>query len=87
MLLQWPFQQADEEGVICYLDTALNGPGRSLYERNGFVEVDKCELDLKPFGGDYVHTHVGMIREPKGRTWTRFQAPVVELTFDVSQDD
>ena len=64
MLIKWPFEEADEAGVIIYLDTDLNGQGINLYKKLGFKQVDECHLDLDNLGGHGTHTHVGMIREP-----------------------
>ncbi|KAH8599060.1 hypothetical protein B0O99DRAFT_34298 [Bisporella sp. PMI_857] len=67
-LMRWPFEQADREGLACYLDTDPHGPAISLYERLGFVAVsERLEIDLTKYGGKGIHYHVGMIREPVGK--------------------
>lgn len=66
-LVRWPFEAADQEGVLVYLDTALDGPGRSLYERLGFKPVGECSIDLTEYGGEGIHTHIAMIRYPQER--------------------
>jgi len=49
-----------------YLDTNLNGPAIAGYKRLGFVQVGEgIHIDLEKYGDHGVHTHVGMIREPK----------------------
>ncbi|KAJ4397842.1 hypothetical protein N0V93_002079 [Gnomoniopsis smithogilvyi] len=49
-----------------YLDTSGDEDGRAwpLYERLGFKKVGKFEIDLTRFGGQGVHTHFGMLKEP-----------------------
>jgi len=64
-LIQYPFDVADEEKVLMYLDTATDGPGKQMYESLGFQPVGQCEIDLTKYGGEGVHTHVAMIRYPK----------------------
>ncbi|KAG9858042.1 hypothetical protein KCU98_g8161, partial [Aureobasidium melanogenum] len=51
---------ADREHI--YLDTVSEGPARRLFDKLGFEEVGRFEIDLSKFGGVGVHTHVGMIR-------------------------
>lgn len=38
----------------------------ALYEKNGYVKVGECEVDLGDCGLEGVYTHVAMIRKPKG---------------------
>ena len=64
MLLTWPFEQADRERVIVYLDTAGESKARGMYEKYGFIKVDECHLNLEESGGQGMHTHIGMIRYP-----------------------
>lgn len=63
-LITHPFPSADRYGTIVYLDTALDGPGLSLYTRLGFREMGECRIDLDEYGGQGTHVHVGMIRWP-----------------------
>ena len=63
MLVKWGCEQADKQGVDTYLDTQLNGKGQRMYERQGFVKVDECSMDLQPFGSNRTHTHIGMVRK------------------------
>ena len=63
--MTWPFEQADKEGLICYLDSQADGEGIKLYESLGFVKVDECQGDLTMCGLEGTYTHVAMVREPK----------------------
>lgn len=53
-----------EGGLPVYLDTSGDGDGRAwpLYERLGFEQVGKFEINLAKHGGKGVHTRVGMLR-------------------------
>ncbi|GAB7351016.1 hypothetical protein MBLNU459_g1506t1 [Dothideomycetes sp. NU459] len=64
-LVEYPFDVADEEQIIVYLDTAIDGPGKHMYESLGFQHAGQCSIDLTQYGGEGVHTHVAMIRYPK----------------------
>lgn len=44
MLLTLPFEEADREGMACYLDTEMDGKAIALYEKHGYVKADKCEV-------------------------------------------
>lgn len=66
-LVRWPFEDADKEGILVYLDTASDGPGRALYEKLGFRKVGECNIDLEEYGGEGIHTHIAMIRYPQER--------------------
>ncbi|KAL8646498.1 MAG: hypothetical protein Q9226_006825 [Calogaya cf. arnoldii] len=65
MLLTWPVERAAKEGILCYLDTELDGEVVKMYGKRGFVVVDRLHIDLKNCGidGD-TYTHVAMIKEP-----------------------
>ena len=65
MLLTWPVERAAKEGIVCYLDTELDGEVVKMYEKREFVVVDRLHIDLKSCGidGD-TYTHVAMIKEP-----------------------
>lgn len=65
MLLTWPFERADKEGMVCYLDTEADGRVIALYEKHGYVKVAECEVPLWGCGLEGVYTHVAMVREPK----------------------
>lgn len=65
LLVTWPFEQADREGIVVYLDSEEGGEGVKLYERLGFKKVDICHVDLTLCGLEGVYTHVAMVREPK----------------------
>ncbi|PYH94045.1 hypothetical protein BO71DRAFT_399210 [Aspergillus ellipticus CBS 707.79] len=65
-LIRGPFEEADREGIACYLDTDLHGPAIKLYKRNGFVQVGEgASISLEAYGGQGIHTHVSLIREPR----------------------
>jgi ribosomal protein S18 acetylase RimI-like enzyme len=71
-------QQADEENVLVYLDTASDNKAMELYKKLGFQEegrstiedltrfVGKEELDRTGAGNE--HTHVAFIRYPWARS-------------------
>lgn len=65
LLVTWPFEQADREGIVCYLTSQADGQGVKLYERLGFQKVDECHVDLTMCGLEGMYTHVAMVREPK----------------------
>ncbi|KAM0805864.1 hypothetical protein BDR22DRAFT_829503 [Usnea florida] len=65
MLLSWPFERADEEGVVCYVDVEEGGETMALAEKVGFVRVDQFVIDLTLGGLEGVYTHVALVREPK----------------------
>ncbi|KAG9645044.1 hypothetical protein KCU64_g11086, partial [Aureobasidium melanogenum] len=59
-LVKQMIDAADREHI--YLDTVSEGPARRLFDKLGFEEVGRFEIDLSKYGGVGVHTHVGMIR-------------------------
>ncbi|CAF9929205.1 MAG: hypothetical protein ALECFALPRED_004271 [Alectoria fallacina] len=63
--LTWPFEHTDKEGLICYLDSQVDGEGIKLYESLGFVKVDECHVDVTMWGLEGTYTHVAMVRVPK----------------------
>ena len=65
MLVTWPFERADREGVACYLETDLDLKVMALFERNGFVKVDECHIEVELLGYEGFYTNVAMVREPK----------------------
>ncbi|ORY10182.1 hypothetical protein BCR34DRAFT_588787 [Clohesyomyces aquaticus] len=50
MLVQWGCDQADANGVECYLEASPMGA--PLYKRYGFRRVKEIELDVREFGGE-----------------------------------
>lgn len=44
-LTSWPFETADAEDVLVYLDTDQDGAAREMYERLGFGKVDEVSTD------------------------------------------
>ena len=65
MLLAWPFERADEEGVVCYVDVEEGGETMAAAEKVGFVRVDQFVIDLTLGGLEGAYTHVALVREPK----------------------
>ena len=65
MLLSWPFERADEEGVMCYVDVEEGGETMAAAEKVGFVRADQFVIDLTMGGLEGVYTHVALVREPK----------------------
>ena len=63
--MTWPFERADREGIVCYLNSQADGEGVKLYERLGFRKVNECHVDLTVCGLTGVYKHVAMVREPK----------------------
>jgi hypothetical protein len=58
MLLQWGCDQADREGLECYVDASPDG--LPLYERFGWEK--KGEQDMP---GGFGYTEVFLVRPPK----------------------
>ena len=65
LLLSWPFQRADREGAMCYVDCEEGGERVKLCEELGFVRMDECHIDLTLGGLEGIYTHVAMVREPR----------------------
>ena len=65
MLSQWPFKEADQQGILMYLDTDQDGNARRIYERFGFHRAGEAVFDLSGYGSEGHHTHTAMIREPQ----------------------
>jgi hypothetical protein len=65
MLVSWPIEQADKDGVLLYVDTFIGGPGEACYSKLGFEKVEEHEFDLEPFGGQGKTTYITMLRYPK----------------------
>ncbi|KAK3725077.1 hypothetical protein LTR37_000587 [Vermiconidia calcicola] len=63
-LSRWPLSEADKECILVYLDTDQEGSARRMYEKLGFERVGEAIFDLSRYGGEGMHTHVAMIREP-----------------------
>ncbi|KAF2799267.1 acyl-CoA N-acyltransferase [Melanomma pulvis-pyrius CBS 109.77] len=64
-LVAWPFPQADEGGIVIYLETASDNPAMGLYRKLGFQEKGRRTIeDLSRYGGEGSHTHVAFIRYP-----------------------
>ena len=50
-----------------YLETGLDGAARGMYEKLGFARTGEIVFDLSEYGGTGIHTHIGMVREPRKR--------------------
>ncbi len=61
LLLRWGLERADDHGLATYVEGT--SAARRLYEKHGFKEVAKLQLELSPWKeGDYFNTC--MVREP-----------------------
>jgi hypothetical protein len=60
--VKWGADEATKLGLPAYL--GASEAGRGLYLKHGFVDVDKDEVDMSPWGLDALHTTWGMVREP-----------------------
>jgi RimJ/RimL family protein N-acetyltransferase len=63
-LMKWTFEAADREKVAIYLDTVAEGAAQRLFEKMGFLQVGQFEMHLTKYGGQGMHSHIGMIRWP-----------------------
>lgn len=63
MLMNWGLDQADEKGLIIYLEASHMGA--PLYEKFGLKTVKEITLDKALYGGQGIDVHRVMIREPK----------------------
>lgn len=72
-LVKQTFDAADREQVAIYLDTDSDGAAKRLFDKLGFEEVGKFEIDLSKHGGQGWHSHVGMIRRPLSGGVTRVE--------------
>jgi ribosomal protein S18 acetylase RimI-like enzyme len=76
-LIESVLQQADEQNVLVYLDTASDNKAASLYRKLGFKEEGRHTIDdlsrlvgkeeLDRIGAENEHTHVGFVRYPQRR--------------------
>ena len=66
-LVKRAIEAADREKVSIYLDTVSEGPAKGLFDKLGFAEVGRFDIDLSKYGGQGSHSHVGMIRWSWGR--------------------
>lgn len=64
-LLEWGLQQADREGVECWIDSSPFGLG--LYKKFGWKEVGYLDIELGKWGGEQgkVRRTVHMVRQPR----------------------
>jgi GNAT superfamily N-acetyltransferase len=70
-LLEWGLQEADREGVECWIDSSPFGLG--LYKKFGWKEVGYLDVDLGRWGGEEgkVRRTVDMVRQPHGKDNSR----------------
>jgi ribosomal protein S18 acetylase RimI-like enzyme len=66
-LVKSVIEAADREKVSIYLDTVSEGPAKGLFDKLGFEEAGRFEMDLSKYGGQGCHSHIGMIRWSWGR--------------------
>ncbi|KAI4744510.1 hypothetical protein E4T50_05120 [Aureobasidium sp. EXF-12298] len=66
-LVKSMMEAADREKVSIYLDTVSEGPAKGLFDKLGFGEAGRFEIDLSKYGGQGCHSHIGMIRWSWGR--------------------
>lgn len=78
-----------------YLEASSSG--KPLYEKHGFESVEDIQIDLSPWGKNYIRTNTCMIRPASGpSTWLKDVGvmsatseagfwPVVEVKDDSSQ--
>lgn len=65
MIVRWPFVQADEQGLRCYVDSST--AGYPLYRRCGFTkDVGRMAYDFGEYGAQGVGVLIwtAMLREP-----------------------
>jgi hypothetical protein len=62
MCLKWGTAEADRLGLVSYLEASEDG--RPLYEKFGFKEVDRIDVDLSKWDSPITATSYLMIREP-----------------------
>lgn len=62
--MEWGLQEADREGVECWIDSSPFGLG--LYKKFGWKEVGYLDVDLGRWGGEAgkVRRTVHMVRSP-----------------------
>ena len=64
-ILEWGLREADERGLPCLISASPKGKG--LYERLGWVEQTRVDIDEGDFGGrsGRIYTTSLMVREPR----------------------
>jgi ribosomal protein S18 acetylase RimI-like enzyme len=76
-LIESILQQAGEQNVLAYLDTASDNKAMSLYKKLGFEEMGRHTIEelrrfvgkeeLERIGAENEHTHVAFVRYPSSR--------------------
>lgn len=61
-LVNYGLERAERDGKKVYLSAAPKGV--PVYTKLGFGEVGRLEFPLGEWGGDGVHVHVAMVKEP-----------------------
>lgn len=59
-LIRWPFENADRDAVLVYLDTDQDGNDRKIYDRLGFNRVGEAAWDsvsIRQLRYPYTHCH------------------------------
>ncbi|CAG8974402.1 hypothetical protein HYALB_00010042 [Hymenoscyphus albidus] len=56
-------ERADKEGNPCFLSGSPMGV--PVYKKKWFEEVGRMSIELGEWGGEGVHVHVAMIRQPR----------------------
>jgi GNAT superfamily N-acetyltransferase len=62
MLIKWGCDIAQEHGVPAFLEATP--AGLPVYQKSGFREVEKFEIDLEKYGGVGRRVNVQMIKYP-----------------------
>lgn len=60
-LLQWGCTKADEDDLPVYLESSSKA--QPLYERYGFVSLEKKYFDLAKYGGEGQDWNTAMVRK------------------------
>jgi GNAT superfamily N-acetyltransferase len=67
-LIKQVLDEADSKGLRVGLYTDGEGKAKPLYDKLGFVEAGRFEIDLEQHGGHGRHVEISMIRDPVLRT-------------------
>ena len=64
MLIKWGVEQADRDGLECYIEASPDG--LELYKRYGWEEVEDYDVEYEgEDGGKRVYRTVLLVRKPK----------------------
>lgn len=67
-LIQRVLDEADSKGIETGLYTDGDGKAKFLYERLGYVEAGRFDINLTDFGGNGRHLELAMVRESRGQS-------------------